>query len=45
MSIAINQPIQQKPLSFEEFLALYSGDNRYELIRERTAKDAKDTKK
>ncbi|PMB47125.1 hypothetical protein CEN39_25020 [Fischerella thermalis CCMEE 5201] len=32
MSIAINQPIQQKPLSFEEFLARYGGDNRYELI-------------
>ncbi|KOP27075.1 hypothetical protein AMR41_06910 [Hapalosiphon sp. MRB220] len=27
-----NQPIQQKPLSFEEFLARYGGDNRYELI-------------
>jgi Uma2 family endonuclease len=32
MTIAINQPIQQKPLSFDEFLALYGGDNRYELI-------------
>jgi Uma2 family endonuclease len=32
MTIALNQPIQQKPLSFEEFLTLYSGDNRYELI-------------
>ncbi|WP_315790150.1 Uma2 family endonuclease [Fischerella sp. JS2] len=32
MSIAINQPIQQKPLSFEEFLTRYGGDNRYELI-------------
>jgi len=32
MGIAINQSIQQKPLSFDEFLALYSGDNRYELI-------------
>jgi Uma2 family endonuclease len=32
MTIAINQPIQQKPLSFDEFLALYGGNNRYELI-------------
>jgi Uma2 family endonuclease len=32
MTIAINQPIQQKPLSFDEFLARYSDDNRYELI-------------
>ncbi|BAY17623.1 hypothetical protein NIES2109_10570 [Nostoc sp. HK-01] len=32
MSIAINQPIQQKPLSFDEFLAFYNGDNHYELI-------------
>jgi Uma2 family endonuclease len=32
MSIAINQPIQQQPLSFEKFLARYGGDNRYELI-------------
>ena len=32
MTIAINQPIQQKPLSFDEFLALYGDDNRYELI-------------
>lgn len=32
MTIAINQPIQQQPLSFDEFLALYDGDNRYELI-------------
>jgi len=32
MTIAINQPIQQKPLSFDEFLTRYSGDNRYELI-------------
>ncbi|MDJ0678015.1 MAG: hypothetical protein QNJ36_21975 [Calothrix sp. MO_167.B42] len=32
MTIAINQPIQQHPLSFDEFLALYGGDNRYELI-------------
>lgn len=27
-----DQPIQQKPLSFEEFLVCYGGDNRYELI-------------
>lgn len=32
MTIAINQPIQQPPLSFDEFLARYGGDNRYELI-------------
>ncbi|MDJ0620843.1 MAG: Uma2 family endonuclease [Calothrix sp. MO_192.B10] len=32
MTIAINQPIQQKPLSFDEFLARYGGDNCYELI-------------
>jgi Uma2 family endonuclease len=32
MTIAIEQPIQQKPLSFDEFLARYGGDNRYELI-------------
>ena len=32
MAIAIDQPIQQKPLSFDEFLAHYGGDNRYELI-------------
>ncbi|MCC5645268.1 Uma2 family endonuclease [Nostoc sp. CHAB 5824] len=32
MTIAINQPIQQKPLSFDEFLARYSDNNRYELI-------------
>lgn len=32
MSIAISQPIQQKPLSFDDFLSQYSGDNRYELI-------------
>ena len=29
---ASDQPIQQKPLSFDEFLASYDGDNRYELI-------------
>jgi Uma2 family endonuclease len=27
-----DQPIQQKPLSFDEFLTRYGGDNRYELI-------------
>lgn len=32
MTIALNQPIQQKPLNFDEFLARYGGDNRYELI-------------
>ena len=32
MTIAIDQPIEQKPLSFDEFLARYGGDNRYELI-------------
>lgn len=32
MTIAIDQPIQQKPLSFDEFLDRYGGDNRYELI-------------
>ncbi|MEB3179264.1 MAG: Uma2 family endonuclease [Nostocaceae cyanobacterium] len=32
MTLAINQAIQQQPLSFEEFLACYAGDNRYELI-------------
>jgi Uma2 family endonuclease len=32
MIIAIDQPIQQKPLSFDEFITRYGGDNRYELI-------------
>ncbi len=32
MIVATNRPIQQKPLSFEEFFAHYGGDNRYELI-------------
>jgi Uma2 family endonuclease len=32
MALATNQPIQQQPLSVEEFLALYGGDDRYELI-------------
>ncbi|MCY7323866.1 MAG: Uma2 family endonuclease [Phormidesmis sp. CAN_BIN36] len=31
-SEACDQPIQQKPLSFDEFLAHYGADNRYELI-------------
>ena len=32
MTIAIDQSIQQKPLSFDEFLIRYGGNNRYELI-------------
>jgi Uma2 family endonuclease len=32
MTLALDQPIQQKPLSFDEFIARYGGDNRYELI-------------
>lgn len=32
MTLAINQPRQQQPLTFDEFLAHYGGDNRYELI-------------
>jgi Uma2 family endonuclease len=32
MTIATDRPIQQKPLSFDEFIACYGGDNRYELI-------------
>ncbi len=32
MTIAIDQPIQQQPLSFDEFLARYGDDNHYELI-------------
>jgi Uma2 family endonuclease len=32
MTIAIDPLIRQKPLSFDEFLACYGGDNRYELI-------------
>jgi Uma2 family endonuclease len=32
MTIAIDQPIQQKPLSFDEFLTDYGDDDRYELI-------------
>ncbi|NES23314.1 MAG: Uma2 family endonuclease [Symploca sp. SIO3E6] len=32
MTLGIEQPIQQKLLNFEEFLARYGSDNRYELI-------------
>jgi Uma2 family endonuclease len=32
MIIAVDQTIQQKPLSFDEFIARYGDDNRYELI-------------
>jgi len=32
MALAINQLIQQKTLSFDEFLLQYGSDNRYELI-------------
>ncbi|WGV27638.1 Uma2 family endonuclease [Halotia branconii] len=32
MTITLDQPIQKKPLNFDEFLASYGGDNRYELI-------------
>jgi Uma2 family endonuclease len=32
MFIAIDPPIQQKPLSVDEFITRYGGDNRYELI-------------
>jgi Uma2 family endonuclease len=32
MAIAVDPAIQQKPLSFDEFLARYGGDSRYELI-------------
>jgi Uma2 family endonuclease len=32
MTIATDRPIQQKLLSFDEFLARYGGENRYELI-------------
>ena len=32
MTIVVDQAIQQKPLSFDEFLSRYGGDNRYELI-------------
>jgi Uma2 family endonuclease len=32
MTTTIDQPIQQKSLSFDDFLVRYGGDNRYELI-------------
>jgi Uma2 family endonuclease len=32
MTVTTDRPIQQKALSFDEFLAQYGGDNRYELI-------------
>jgi Uma2 family endonuclease len=32
MTITVDRAIQQKPLSFDEFLTRYGGDNRYELI-------------
>lgn len=32
MTLAIDQLLQQKPLSFDEFLACYGSSNRYELI-------------
>ncbi|NER83267.1 MAG: Uma2 family endonuclease [Leptolyngbya sp. SIO1D8] len=32
MTLATDPPIQQKPLSFDEFLARYGDDKRYELI-------------
>jgi Uma2 family endonuclease len=32
MTFAINPPVEEKSLCFDEFLARYSGDNRYELI-------------
>jgi Uma2 family endonuclease len=32
MTLAIDRPIQQKPLSVDQFIAQYAGDNRYELI-------------
>jgi Uma2 family endonuclease len=32
MTTTIDRSIQQQPLSFEEFLIRYGGDNRYELI-------------
>ncbi len=32
MTIAADRPIEQRALSFDEFLARYGGDNRYELI-------------
>jgi Uma2 family endonuclease len=32
MTLATDRPIQQKPLSFDQFITQYGGDNRYELI-------------
>jgi Uma2 family endonuclease len=32
MSVATDRPIQQRPLSFDDFLAQYNDNNRYELI-------------
>ena len=32
MTLATSTPLQPKPLSVDEFLALHGGDNRYELI-------------
>lgn len=32
MTIATHRPSQQKPIHFDEFIAQYGGDNRYELI-------------
>jgi Uma2 family endonuclease len=32
MSVATDRPIQQRPLSFDEFLVQYNDNNRYELI-------------
>lgn len=32
MTVASSPPLQHKPLSVSEFLSLYGGDNRYELI-------------
>jgi hypothetical protein len=32
MPIAIEHPIQQKPITLEEFLIKYGDDDRYELI-------------
>ena len=32
MTLAIDQSLQQKSISFDEFIARHSGDNRYELI-------------
>jgi Uma2 family endonuclease len=32
MTLATDRPTQQKPLTFDDFIACYGGDNRYELI-------------